>query len=622
MIDPPAVEPAPLRLREDGVPYSERFQDVYFSAAGGLAETRHTFLLGNGLPERWTRAERFTIIECGFGTGLNFLATWQAWRSSAPAAARLHYVAVEKHPLSRADLERAAASWSELAVLSATLREVYPPAVPGFHRLHFDCDRVALTLLFGDAATMLAQLDARADAFFLDGFAPSKNPEMWTRALFRQLARLAATGATLATYSVAGEVRRALAEAGFSVTKRAGFGCKREMLTGVFAGVGQAERSGSRQRHVAVIGAGLAGTSCAGRLAARGFSVDLVERHPAPACEASANPAGIFHPALLADRRTRSTFTTAASLYAVRQLEALDRSPSPARWMASGVLQVCRDPRRLERLVQASEQIGAPEGVARRVSREEGSALVGAHTGGAGFWFEVAGWASAASVCEARLARCGDSVRRVFAREAIGLDRVTEGWRVLDAGGSVIAEAPAVVLANARDAPRFAVAGALRLRAVRGQITRLPARQDGGLRAAVCGDGYVVPALDGMHCIGASFDEDDSGTDLRGADHVRNLERLERMLPGFGAPGEAASLAGWVGVRAVTPDHLPRVGALDGDEGVGVFVCVGLGARGLTWSALLGEILASHLDGDALPVPRHLTERLAPGETLTQMHIA
>ncbi|MBL8541652.1 MAG: tRNA (5-methylaminomethyl-2-thiouridine)(34)-methyltransferase MnmD, partial [Betaproteobacteria bacterium] len=181
MIDPPAVEPASLRLREDGVPYSERFQDVYFSAAGGLAETRHTFLLGNGLPERWTRAERFTIIECGFGTGLNFLATWQAWRSSAPAAARLHYVAVEKHPLSRADLERAAASWSELAVLSRALREVYPPAVPGFHRLHFDRDRVALTLLFGDAATMLAQLDARADAFFLDGFAPSKNPEMWTR---------------------------------------------------------------------------------------------------------------------------------------------------------------------------------------------------------------------------------------------------------------------------------------------------------------------------------------------------------------------------------------------------------------------------------------------------------
>lgn len=618
----PAVEPAQLRLREDGVPYSERFEDVYFSAAGGLAETRHTFLLGNALPQRWAHAERFTIIECGFGTGLNFLATWQAWQSGAPTSARLHYVAVEKHPVSRADLQRAASRWPELVPLAGALRDVYPPAVPGFHRLHFDRDRVALTLLFGDATAMLAQLDAAADAFFLDGFAPAKNPEMWTHALFRQLARLAAGGATLATYSVAGEVRRGLGDAGFNVAKRAGFGCKREMLVGVFAGVGQDRRQPRQPRRAAVIGAGLAGTSCAQRLAARGISVDLVERHPAPAREASANPIGILHPALLTDRRTRSTFTTSASLYAARELEALRRTPSPARWLATGVLQLCRDPRRLERLAQAARYVGAPVDVVRWVSREEASALVGARTGGAGFWFEKAGWAAAGSVCEARLAACGERVRRVFAREAVGLGRTPEGWRVLGAGGHVLAEAPVVVLANARDAVRFDAAGVLRLRPVRGQVTLLPDRQGGGLLAPVCGDGYVTPVVDGAHCIGASFDEGDCDVGLRSADQVRNLERLDRMLPGFAACCDAAELAGWVGVRVMTPDYLPRVGALAGDARGGLFACVGLGARGLTWSALLGELLASCVDGDALPVPYHVAERLAPEDTREEVRSA
>jgi tRNA 5-methylaminomethyl-2-thiouridine biosynthesis bifunctional protein len=221
---PAALVAAELRLCDDGVPFSERFDDVYFSAAGGLEETRHTFLLGNGLPQRWRYAEHFTIVEAGFGTGLNFLATWQAWSESARAGARLHYVSVEKHPLSPVDLGRIWASWPELATLARELIGVYPPPVPGFHRLHVDGGRVALTLLFGDATAMLERLDTRADAFFLDGFAPARNPDMWTDALFAELRRVAATGATLATYSVAGGVRRGLTNAGFRVEKRAGYG--------------------------------------------------------------------------------------------------------------------------------------------------------------------------------------------------------------------------------------------------------------------------------------------------------------------------------------------------------------------------------------------------------------
>jgi tRNA 5-methylaminomethyl-2-thiouridine biosynthesis bifunctional protein len=613
---PAGIVPAELRLREDGVPFSERFDDVYFSHAGGLAEARHIFLVGNELPQRWVRAQRFTIVETGFGTGLNFLATWQAWQTSAEPGARLHYVAVEKHPLARDDLARTCEMWTELTPFARELIPRYPPPVGGFHRLHLAGNRIALTLLFGDATAMLARLDAAADAFFLDGFAPAKNPDMWTTALFRELARLAAPGATLATYTVAGGVRRALASAGFRVEKRPGFGHKREMLVGVLADAARQTQVGAPSRHAAVIGAGLAGTACAERLAARGWSVDLVERHPGAAREASANPVGIFHPALLVDRRTRSAFTTAATLYAKRQLEALDRASCPVRWRPTGVLQVSRDPRRLERLVRACETIGLPESVARRSNRDEGSERVGVRTGSGGFWFEEGGWASAASVCEARLSACENALRRVFQREATSLEPAPGGWRVLDACGHVLSEATVVVLANAREAMRLGAQSALPLGPVRGQITRLPQVQGQLLRAPVCGDGYVTPAVDGAHCIGATFEEDNCDCSVRDEDHAANLERLGRMLPDFARDHDSATLGGWAGVRAMTPDRLPLAGPVPGDGQAGLFSCVGLGARGLTWSALLGELVASYVNGDPLPVESHVAQQLLPGRRL------
>jgi tRNA 5-methylaminomethyl-2-thiouridine biosynthesis bifunctional protein len=363
-----------------------------------------------------------------------------------------------------------------------------------------------------------------------------------------------------------------------------------------------------------VIGAGLAGTACAARLAARGFGVDLVERHPGPAREASANPFGILHPAVLVDRRTRSTFSTVATLYAKRELAVLDRGPQAPSWMPSGVLQVCRDPRRLERLVQASESAGLPASVVRLVDRDQGSVCVGARTGGDGLWFAEGGCASAASACEARLAASGEAVRRVFGQEAITLESSASGWRVRDARGEVLSEAPVVVLANARDATRLRPV--LSLRPVRGQITRLPERAGEALSAPVCGDGYITPAIDGAHCVGASFDEDDCECDVRTADHAANLARLERMLPGFASVGDPATLPGWVGVRAVSPDRLPFAGAVPGEGEAWLFACVGFGARGLAWSALLGELVASQVDGNPLPVERHVAEQLAPGRPL------
>ena len=227
--------PARLTFAADGTPFSPDYDDVYHSAAGAHAQAKHVFLAGNGLPDRWAGCAQFVIVETGFGLGLNFLATWLAWRDDPQRCRTLHFISLEKHPLAAADLARVHVAWPELATLADELGRSWPALEAGAHELEFDGGRVRLTLHFGDAVTLLPTLAARADAFYLDGFSPAKNPELWSPALCSALARLAVSGATLATWSVAGSVRRALAAAGFEVTRRPGFAGKRQMLIGRFA---------------------------------------------------------------------------------------------------------------------------------------------------------------------------------------------------------------------------------------------------------------------------------------------------------------------------------------------------------------------------------------------------
>jgi tRNA 5-methylaminomethyl-2-thiouridine biosynthesis bifunctional protein len=221
----------------EGHPYSRLFGDIYFSQSSGIKETRHVFLRNNHLARRWQAlvpGELFTIGETGFGTGLNFLCAWQLWRETMPEKARLHFVSTEKYPLGHADLGRAQAMWPELAALSKLLLSQYDAASSGTQQMSFDDGRVTLTLLLGDVRETLPQLHAVIDAWFLDGFAPARNPEMWQPELFGTIARLSSRGATFATYTCAGIVRRALISAGFEVEKVPGFGTKREMLRGTY----------------------------------------------------------------------------------------------------------------------------------------------------------------------------------------------------------------------------------------------------------------------------------------------------------------------------------------------------------------------------------------------------
>jgi len=606
------LEPARLAFDAAGTPRADSYDDVYHSIDGGPGQSQHVFLAGNGLPQRWRGRRNFTIVETGFGLGLNFLATWEALRNDASAPGHLHYVSVEKHPLTRDDLARVHVRWPQFAVLTDELQRQWPPLVRGFHRLELDGGRIVLTLLLGDAAELLSELDARADAIFLDGFAPEKNPQMWSEQVLRELARLCVHGTTAATWTVAGQVRERLTRIGFRTDKRAGYGRKREMLRAEFAG--DESRTSARDatdRRAIIVGAGVAGAWCAHALARRGWRIDLIERHARVAQEASGNAVGVVRPALNLADNENARLARAAFLLAARKLQThpdLERA-----WKQTGVLHLATDGVLAERMARILTTHAFPDDYARWVDADEAVRLASQEVVGPGWWIPLGGWCRPAALCDALLALAGDRVTRRFGQTAAAVTRTAEGWRVDDPSGESLARAPVVILANAYDVASITGAARLPLVQVRGQVSHLPQTPERRLEIVVCGDGYVAPLPGGGHCVGATFQPDDTDDRVRAEDHTQNLARLHRMLPGFASQLRANDLDGRAAIRTTTPDRLPACGPLATDAGEGLHVVTGLGARGLIWAPLCAEVLAAHLEDEPNPIERSLIEAVMPG---------
>jgi tRNA 5-methylaminomethyl-2-thiouridine biosynthesis bifunctional protein len=609
---------AELAFDGNGIPVAPAYGDVYHSAAGGLEQARHVFIQGNELPTRWQGRESFAVLETGFGLGLNFLATWQAWRDDPRRCKRLHFVSVEKHPFSAADLARLHEAWPELAPLAAELRAQWPLLMPGLHRLHLANDRVTLTLAFGDALELLPQLVAQADAFYLDGFSPAKNPELWSDAVAAELRRLAAPGATLATWAVAGEVRRRLADACFALEKRPGFGGKREMLVGRLPGT--TPGPAPTDRRVAVIGAGIAGTSIAERLAARDFEVTLIDASNGPAGGASGNPIGIIRPLPSLDDNRLSRLLRAGYLHAARHLSALDGEGLHLRWSRCGVLHLARDTKHEETQRRAIAEQAPPPEFARFVEREEATRLAGWPVEAGGWWFPGGAWIAPPSLCAANLARHAGRIATRYGTTVARLERHGELWRLLDADERVVAEAPQLVLAAGAQVARLVPGRVLPVWPGRGTISLLPEADTPSLDVVACRLGYVTPAVDGIRCAGATMArEDDSAP--RDDDHVENLHRLDMILPGFGKGLDPAKLAGRTSLRPMSPDRLPLAGSLPPSVEAaadGLHVLSGFGARGLVWAALAAELLACRVAGEPLPLEADLAAACDPARFLAK----
>ena len=472
-------------------------------------------------------------------------------------------------------------------------------------------------------------VNASVDAFFLDGFSPAKNPELWTPDLCRALSRLAAPGATLATWSVAGHVRAALEAAEFDLEKRPGFAGKRQMLHGRLRSRRPDRHRPPEDRRAIVIGAGIAGCTTAHALASAGWLVDIIDRADAPATGASSNLAGVLRPLPSADDNRLSRLTRAGYLATRALLQTLPE----ARWSACGVLHLGRDALHEAKQQRVAEHLQWPPELLQFVDRNQAADMLGLPLETGGWWFPQGGWVNPASVCRAALAAFPDRIRQTFGVAVDRLERTETGWRLLAADGSEIANAPIVVLASGVGAQAFAQFAGLPQISARGQVSHLNARTLRALPQVVCRHGYLMPPIDGHILTGATVQPEDDDPSVRDEDHQENLARLRLCLPGYldQLPADQTTLveAGRTGFRPMSPDRLPIVGPLPDLQSIhgqprlpalprhpGLWCVQGFGARGIVWSALMADLLLSRLEGEPLPVENDLVDAVDPGRFL------
>ncbi|SEJ85692.1 FAD-dependent 5-carboxymethylaminomethyl-2-thiouridine(34) oxidoreductase MnmC [Achromobacter sp. NFACC18-2] len=610
-----------LEFDADGKLVSSVYGDVYHSPSGAMGQAEHVFLRGNGLPERWRGRASFTVCETGFGLGLNFLALWKAWRDDPQRPAALHVVAMERHPFSRDDVGALLARHAPepLSGLAPALAAQWPALLPGLHRLEFENGAVTLTLGFGDAQVLAPRLGARVDAFFLDGFAPERNPQMWAPPLLRALAGLAAPGATVATWACTGELRRNLDDAGFEVRRAPGYGGKWHMTVGQVreAGRAVAPAAVSSERHAVIVGAGLAGAGIAQALAGRGWRVTVIDAGRMLGAPAHAgHVAAALTPVLARDDNARARLSRAGSERAWARWQGLPAGAAPR---VCGTVQVERDAGRSAALAGTLAALAFPEDWVRQVSREEASALAGLPVARGGVFFSQGMLVQPGLLIEALLAASGAAV---LPGRAERVSPAGQGWRVQDASGTELARADTVILANAAGARDVLAASGLldplarvaQMHALAGEVTLVPASAlDGGPRCIVGGEGYLLPDV-GAGCVVGSTYVHGAAEAKVGAEGQRvTLDKAAGLLGGHFPAYDAlvaGSLPGWAGWRAVLPGRLPAVGELP--HAPGLWLATGYASRGLSWSALMGDLIAARLMGEPLPLETDLAQLVSP----------
>lgn len=654
------IQTAALSWNEQGTPVSKQFDDVYFSNQDGLEETRYVFLKGNRLPQRFAGHPRplFIVAETGFGTGLNFLTLWQAFaafRATTPNATlqRLHFISFEKFPLLQADLAAAHARWPELAPYADELRAQWPLPLPGCHRLLLAEGRITLDLWFGDVNALLPHFDAsmnrQIDAWFLDGFAPAKNPDMWTEQLFAAMARFARSGGSLATFTAAGFVRRGLQQAGFDVIKTKGFGQKREMLTGELPADTPdiphpapwlLRPAAENTDDIAIIGGGVASALTALALLRRGAKVTLYCADPQPAEGASGNRQGALYPLLNGRGDALENFFSAAFPFARRQYDALVQQGVVFDHQWCGVSQLAFDDKSAGKIAKM-QAVEWPQALAMPADRTTLSALCGVDSGFGGINYPQGGWLCPAELtCSAIALAQRQGMNCHYDSAVSALTAKDAGWQLGFNSGETRQHAT-VILANGHRLPELTQSKALPVYAVRGQVSHIPTTAVlSELKQVLCYDGYLTPvnANNQQHCIGASYQRGETATDYREEEQQENRDRLLRCLPDQAWPLEVdvSGRQARCGVRSATRDHLPMTGAVpdyqatltqyqdlqrqhqrgeaiaDAPTYPNLFVIGGLGSRGLCSAPLVAEILAAQLFGEPLPGDADMLAALNP----------
>ena len=642
---------APLTLDWRGdAPVARDSGDIFFSTEDGLAESRYVFLGGNRLSERWpaqTTDQPFVIGEIGLGTGLNLCLTVAEWLRQRRPGATLHYVGLERAPFRPKDMCRALGHWPELTPVLNALLARWPDPLPGCHRRYFTEWGLTLDLWWADAADTLQDLASHGqpwvDAWYLDGFAPSREPGPWQQRLYDAMAGLSRAEATFATFTAAGDVRRGLAASGFEVHKRPGFGSKREALCGTIDtphttapaitpwDLHPASRTPER---ALILGAGLAGAHAAFALARRGVAVTVLEA-ASVAGGGSSNLQGVTYTRLSHQHNPLTDFSLAGFSFATDHYETLlgGGALTTDEDIGLGGYVQLHEPD--EMLAHLSEVLPLAPEFARVLTATEIAALTGLTPRCGGIHYLRGGWLTPAAVCRALLAHPLISLQSDCG--PLSLSRGPDGgWQAVDAQGAVLAEANTAILATAHAALQQPELKWLPLTAIRGQTTHLPTPPAlAQLSVTLCDQGYLPPARAGLHCLGASFGPGDAGKDEREAEHAHNIDMVKTALPDLdlGAPDEGWQ--GHVAHRCNSNDYLPVAGpvpmldefnrryerlrhdrkrVIDAPSPMlpGLAVLTSLGSRGLSAAPLAAEMVADQLMGTLPAVPRYLQRALSP----------
>ena len=610
-----------------GSPYSPRFGNRYRSELGGLEQAGEVFLKGCGLPAAWAGRPQWCVLETGFGLGLNFLVTWAAWKADPLRPRLLHFVSLEAFPASAEDVFRSARTHADLIPFAQELKRQLWGLLPGIHRLVFEGGQVLLTLCIGDAKAMLREPSFEADSVYLDGFSPLLNPDIWNVQTFKAVARCCRRGTRIATWTVARSVCDALAQCGFVVKKVPGTPPKRDNLQGEYQPAWELKKSRQAPERQAaarciVVGAGLAGAAVAASLARRGWRVTVLDAASTPAAGASGLPAGVLAPHVSPDDSLLSRLSRSGIRAMLQQADALLETGSD--WSPTGVLEHCLEHARKlpagwhpgQDLADAARDwtgVATPEQLERCGLPPETPAL----------WHVQAGWIKPASLVRAWLATPGvtwrgDALVNQLVRQA-GM------WQALDAAGQELAGAELVVLAAGHASRALADAAGLNtplaLQAIRGQACwalHTPKTAEAMPAFPVNGHGSLVPSVpleQGLAWVtGSTFERDSTSTALRPEDERHNFSKLQTLLPSAAQAlthqFKTGQVQGWTGVRCATPSRLPALGPLQ--NAPDVWVCSGMGSRGLTFAALCAELLAARLHGEPLPLEQRQADALLP----------
>jgi tRNA 5-methylaminomethyl-2-thiouridine biosynthesis bifunctional protein len=660
-----------ITFTESGIPFSPKFNDIYFDQHAGFQQSQQVFVEGNNLPARFehkltnfNNTEPFVIAESGFGTGLNFLLTWLGFNHVKAKVLNTlteqntqkfcwQFISIEKYPLTRQQLKQSLQLFPEIHELSDQLVAQYPETPTRNVTLYFANNEITLTLIFDDIVSGLMQLPSSktglVDAWFLDGFSPATNPEMWQTPVFTQMARLAKPQASIATFTVAGFVKRGLESVGFRVKKQHNKGKKTQILVGKYQQHTRPENhfkplqsfkkrtSRIKPQQVTIIGGGIASACAAYVLTQNGIKVHIVCKDEKVAQGASSNAIGALYPLIRQRADVHSYFYQQAFDFAKIFYQQIVTNGAEFAHQWCGLIDLAYTKELQTRQQKFSTQPIWPSNLIHGINAKQASDLAGITLPYGGMFMPNAGWVAPQQLVE-QLFILANKTNRLKITTNFQVQKLqalpNQRWQLISNKNKRLTDEIVIICAGA-DSISIAQCHDIPLTAMGGQVTQVAAtNKTSSLKTVLCHKGYITPANLGQHCIGATFNKDERSTKTSISRDSENLATVNECLPQTFDWQTSDIIGSKMRARCMTLDHLPIVGAvpdvakhiqqfshLSTDKNwhyasaapyvENLYLLTGLGARGLCSAPLLAEILNAELCGLPYPVDDDLLFNLA-----------